>query len=231
MGQGRDHHERFDTKAGLMDLDLDFPHLNRLRHAFVGGVIHPRGLGGPRPGHQMIAVAQTLAAAKVGAACLMQARHHINASFHQQRDHEVGTVVTIAQDNVAQLEPIEELPQQGRLAGFLARTRPQVHALNHGRRQGHQHHHACQRKTHPLGLRGGLRIIPLVLGRVRHAHGSAIDKVDVSAVPQPVRRQFLLTSVRHRQRQSLDDHDRQLGAGSAVGAGVVGAGLLSQRNP
>jgi len=87
------------------------------------------------------------------------------------------------QEMEAKLQPRQKLAQQGGFTGLFAGVRPQRHIRDHGGRQRQKDDQAGDGEAHALGLRVGLRIRRLVVGRIRHAHRRAIDEVNVPIIP------------------------------------------------
>ena len=121
VGQGGHHHERVDAKTGLLDLNLDLTHADGRRHAFVGFLIHPLGLGWPLPFDEVIARPQPGAATKIRGPRLVQACHQIDAPFQEQGHHEVGAEIAVGQQDVAGLGNAPATHAAGPSRRFLCR--------------------------------------------------------------------------------------------------------------
>ena len=169
----------------------------------------------------MVPLAQPPATAEVGRPHLVQTRHHVHADPPQQGDQEIRAVTTVAQQNVARAEVVQQLAQQGRLARLLSLIRPQGHATHHGRGQGEQDHHAGDGKADTFLLRAVLRIALLVLLGVGHADSRAVGQIHVTVVPQPLLGNRLLAAAGHVQGQPPEERFGQLGPRPAILAGVV----------
>lgn len=51
---------------------------------------------------------------------MMHAKNHVDAELHQEHDHEVRTVITVGDHDVAWTQLPEQLAQQRGLAGLFA---------------------------------------------------------------------------------------------------------------
>ena len=159
---------------------------------------------------------------------LVQPRHEVALSVEQEGDHEEAAEVAIRQQNVTGSELVEHFSEQRRLAGLLARVGSHGGTAQHGGCQGQGDHDADDREAESFLLRRRLRISGLILFRVRHAAGGPVDHLHMALVPQPTSRNLRFAAAGHVHRQTFDDFLRQLGAGSAIGPGVLGTRFSSQ---
>lgn len=50
----------------------------------------------------------------------MHAKDDVDATLHEQHDHEVRAVIAVGDDDIARTQLFEQLAEQGRLAGLFA---------------------------------------------------------------------------------------------------------------
>jgi hypothetical protein len=179
----------------------------------------------------MVALAQARSAAEIRVPALMLADEHIHSHLAQACDAEVAGEVAIGHHHIAVCELVHQAPQQRSLAAVLALAGA-AGPLQHGAAgQRDDAEQARQWKAQPGLLPPGLRESVLVLLRVGHRHGGAIDQFDGSAAPQPRRRLPRTQPRSDLASQPLDQAQGQASPRLAVGTGVQAARHLAQGHP
>ena len=130
-----------------------------------------------------------------------------------QRQGNVAPTAEIAvrQDNVAFGQRIVELAKQAVFAGLLALVFSDRRLQHRAHRERKDHQDSGDGKAAAGLLRFLLRIGRLILRRVGHGDGGAVHHADLSPMPKPSLRRFvldLLAGVAHQSREGLLPADR-----------------------
>jgi hypothetical protein len=155
---------------------------------------------------------------------------HRRALLGQQGEHHKRTEVAVENHHVVGLKASQQFAEQGRFPGLFAGVGAQGQIVDSARGQRQDHAGPRDGKAHARGLGRGLWKGLLVLRRVGHGEGEAIDQLGMSAVPEPVRRRRRFQLPGRLADQLLQRPGVQLGARPAIVAGVTtrhrGANLL-----
>ena len=145
----------------------------------------------------------------------------------QRGDAEERRKAAIAQDDVAGVEPVPELTEQGSLAGLLTQVGADGHVTDRPGGQRDDRHQAGDREAqagllHPVLREGGL-----ILGGVGHRDGGAVDELDPTPSEEPPILGGLLQGLPGVPRQPGQDAQREPLACLAVRAGRRRTGRLA----
>jgi hypothetical protein len=133
----------------------------------------------------MVLSTQATPASEVGLAGLVEPHDDRDAASLQGRDRPVRAEEPVGQGDVAGLELIEDLPEEGQLAGLLALVRSQRGLEHRAHGQAEHHEEPRDREPDPWRLAVQLGIRRLVLWGIGHGHGGTVDELDRSPVKQP----------------------------------------------
>jgi hypothetical protein len=106
---------------------------------------------------------------------MMVPHHHVHAPLSASGQKPVCAVVRVGNQDVSRAECIEQFPQQGGLAGSLARIGPNLRIQQDSRSHTDQHHTAENRKAEARLLGRILWILGLIGRCVRRRDREAID--------------------------------------------------------
>src|SRR5512147_3278151 len=133
----------------------------------------------------MVLSTEATPASEVGRAGLVEPHDDRDAASLQGRDRPVRAEEPVGQDDVAGLELIEDLPEEGQLAGLLTLVRSQRGLQHRAYGQAEYHEEPRDREPDPRRLAVQLGIRRLVLRGIGHGHGGTVDDLDRAPVEQP----------------------------------------------
>ena len=132
----------------------------------------------------MIFKAQLSAAAEVELTSLVHPEQTVDTPLQQLRNHEIRGEIAIPQHDLARLQAIQQRPEEGRLARLLPLVRTERQVANHPGGQRDQRHQSCHRESQSDALGRRLGEDLLVLQRVGHRDGSAVDQRDFASLTE-----------------------------------------------
>src|SRR5512135_420317 len=110
----------------------------------------------------MVLSTQATPASEVGLAGLVEPHDDRDAASLQGRDRPVRAEEPVGQGDVAGLELIEDLPEEGQLAGLLALVRSQRGLEHRAHGQAEHHEEPCDREPTPVNMRMFSNVTTLV---------------------------------------------------------------------
>jgi hypothetical protein len=139
---------------------------------------------GAMPGDEVVIRSETDAAAEVGDAAGRDAEEAVGAVFQESGQDAEDAVIAVAQEQVAVPEARQELPEEAHFAGMKGSAGEIQERAGEKAEEGYQ---AQDGKAAAAGLGRGLGVGALILRRIGHGDGGAIDGEETQAAPEGLR--------------------------------------------